>query len=58
MKVIVNGTDRNKAYLTGYTEGKIVIRFKSHAKSLIGKIVNVEVTSATPLSIEGNLVTE
>lgn len=58
LKVIVNGTDRNKAYLTGYTEGKIVIRFKSNNKSLIGKIVNVEVTSATPLSIEGNLVTE
>ena len=58
LKVIVNGFDRNRAYLTGYTEGKIVIRFKSNDKNLIGKIVNVEVTSATPLSIEGNLVTE
>ena len=58
LKVIVNGFDRNKSYLTGYTEGKIVIRFKSNDKNLIGKIVNVEVTSATPLSIEGNLVTE
>lgn len=58
LKVIVNGFDRNNAYLTGYTEGKIVIRFKSNDKNLIGKIVKVEVTSATPLSIEGNLVTE
>ena len=58
LKVIVNGFDRNDAYLTGYTEGKIVIRFKSSDKNLIGKIVKVEVTSATPLSIEGNLVTE
>lgn len=58
LKVIVNGFDRNSAYLTGYTEGKIVIRFKSSNKNLIGKIVKVEVTSATPLSIEGNLVTE
>ena len=58
LKVIVTGFDRNKAYLTGYTEGKIVIRFKSDDKNLIGKIVKVEVTSATPLSIEGNLVTE
>ena len=58
LKVIVTGIDRNKAYLTGYTEGKIVIRFKSNDKNLIGKIVKVEVTSATPLSIEGNLVTE
>ena len=58
LKVIVNGFDRNKSYLTGYTEGKIVIRFKSNDKNLIGKIVKVEVTSATPLAIEGNLVTE
>ena len=58
VKVIVNGFDRNRAYLTGYTEGKIVIRFKSNDRNLIGKIVKVEVTSATPLSIEGNLVTE
>ncbi len=58
LKVIVTGFDRNQSYLTGYTEGKIVIRFKSNDKNLIGKIVKVEVTSATPLSIEGNLVTE
>ncbi len=58
MKVIVTGFDRNKTYLTGYTEGKIVIRFRSNDKNLIGKIVKVEVTSATPLSIEGNLITE
>ena len=58
VKVIVNGFDRNRAYLTGYTEGKIVIRFKSNDRNLIGKIVKVEVTSATPLSIEGNLVAE
>ncbi len=58
LRVIVTGFDRNQSYLTGYTEGKIVIRFKSNDKNLIGKLVNVEVTSATPLSIEGNLVTE
>ena len=58
LKVVVTGFDRNNAYLTGYTEGKIVIRFKSSNKSLIGTIVKVEITSATPLSIEGNLVTE
>lgn len=56
MKVLVTGLDRNNAYLTGHTEGKIVIRFKSQDRSLIGKIVKVDVTSATPLSIEGELV--
>ena len=35
LKVVVTGFDRNNAYLTGYTEGKIVIRFKSSNKSLI-----------------------
>lgn len=58
LKVLVNGFDRNKAYLTGHTEGKIVIRFKSNDSKLIGKIVKVEVKSATPLSIEGELVVE
>ncbi len=54
-KVLVTGDDRKEGYLTGHTEGKIVIRFKSSDHSLIGQIVNVEVTSARPLSIEGNL---
>lgn len=55
-KVLVNGYDRKNGYLTGHTEGKIVIRFQSHDKSLIGQIVNVKVTSATALSIEGTLL--
>lgn len=54
-KVLVTGDDRKDGYLTGHTEGKIVIRFKSGDHSLIGQIVNVEVTSARPLSIEGDL---
>lgn len=55
-KVLVNGYDRKNGYLTGHTEGKIVIRFQSRDKSLIGQIVNVKVTSATALSIEGTLL--
>lgn len=54
-KVLVTGDDRKEGYLTGHTEGKIVIRFKSSDHSLVGQIVNVKVTSARPLSIEGNL---
>ena len=42
-------------YLNGHTEGKIVIRFASDDESLIGQIVKVKVTAATPLSIEGEL---
>lgn len=55
MRVLVGGYDRKNGYLTGHTEGKIVIRFKSKDRSLIGSMVNVMVTSATALSIEGEL---
>ncbi|MGN0032516.1 MAG: tRNA (N6-isopentenyl adenosine(37)-C2)-methylthiotransferase MiaB [Candidatus Limimorpha sp.] len=56
LRVLVSGYDRKNGYLTGHTEGKIVIRFKSKERSLIGTMVNVSVTSATALSIEGELV--
>ena len=55
-KVLVTGYDRKNGFLTGHTEGKIVIRFQSRDKSLIGQIVTVKVTSATALSIEGELL--
>lgn len=55
-KVLVTGYDRKNGFLTGHTEGKIVIRFQSRDKSLIGQIVTVKVTSATALSIEGDLL--
>ena len=56
VKVLPSGFDRKNGYLTGHTEGKIVIRFQSKDTTLIGKIVKVKVTSATPLSLEGELV--
>jgi len=56
LRVLVSGCDRKNGYLTGHTEGKIVIRFQSRDRSLIGRIVTVKVTSATALSIEGEVV--
>ena len=56
LKMLVTGYDRKNGYLTGHTEGKIVIRFQSRDKNLIGQIVTVKVTSATELSIEGELL--
>ena len=56
VKMLVETHDRKNGYLTGHTEGKIVIRFASRDTSLIGQIVKVKVTSASPLSIEGELV--
>jgi tRNA-2-methylthio-N6-dimethylallyladenosine synthase len=56
VKMLVESHDRKNGYLTGHTEGKIVIRFASRDTSLIGQFVKVKVTSASPLSIEGELV--
>ena len=56
VKMLVEDFDRKNGYLTGHTEGKIVIRFASKDTSLIGKIVKVKVTSASALSIEGELI--
>ena len=56
VKMLVETQDRKNGYLAGHTEGKIVIRFASRDTSLIGQIVNVKVTSASPLSIEGELI--
>jgi tRNA-2-methylthio-N6-dimethylallyladenosine synthase len=54
--VLVRGRDRKKGYLSALTEGKLVIRFASANESLIGSFVDVEIKSATPLSLEGELV--
>jgi len=56
LEVLVRGHDRKAGFLTGYTEGKLVIRFSSNDKNMIGQIVEVKVESASPLSLEGSLV--
>lgn len=55
-RVLVTGKDRKEGYLSALTEGKIVLRFRSHDESLIGKFANVKIISATPFSLEGELV--
>lgn len=56
MKLLVYGPDRKDGYLSGYTEGKIGVRFASTDTSLIGKIVTLKITQATPFALEGELV--
>lgn len=53
VKMLVEDYDRKSGYLTGHTEGKIVIRILSRDESYIGQIIEVKVVSATALSIEG-----
>ncbi len=53
--VLVSGHDRKPGYLSGKTEGLLVIRFPSEDPSLIGEFVDIEISSASDLSIEGVL---
>ena len=54
--VLVEGKDRKPGYVTGRTEGKLIVRFQGEAEELIGRFVNVRVNHAAPLSMEGTLV--
>lgn len=56
VKVLVYGPDRKEGYMTGYTEGKIGVRFQSMDATLTGKIVQLEITKTTPFAMEGNLL--
>lgn len=55
LRVIVTRKDRKEGFLSGLTEGKIVLRFLSDDEALIGDFVNVKIKSATPFSLEGEL---
>ena len=56
MLALVEKPDRKPGFLAARTEGKIGVRFASEDENLIGKFVEIEITSAVPLSLEGNLV--
>jgi tRNA-2-methylthio-N6-dimethylallyladenosine synthase len=56
LKLLVYGPDRKEGFLSGYTEGKIGVRFNSIDQALIGTIVTLKITKATPFALEGELV--
>lgn len=56
IRVLVRGADRKEGYLSALTEGRIVVRFPSADHSLTGNFVDIVVSSAAALSIEGELV--
>lgn len=55
-KVLVTGRDRKGGFLSGLTEGKIIVRFASVDRSLVGRFVDVIITSAADFATEGELV--
>lgn len=58
LDVLVSGKDRKDGYLSGLTEGRIIVRFKSDEPSLIGTIVSIKILSSRPFSMEGELILE
>lgn len=55
LRVLVTGTDRKPGYLKGLTEGKINIRFQANSNDLAGSFVELSVTAANGLSLEGSM---
>jgi tRNA-2-methylthio-N6-dimethylallyladenosine synthase len=56
VRTLVTGYNRKEGFLSGYTEGKIIIRFPSNSSNLIGQFVDITVTSAAEFSVEGTLI--
>lgn len=56
LRVLVRDTDRKEGYLTGHTEGKLIVRFASADTGLIGKFVDLKITASSDFSMEGELV--
>lgn len=56
VKLLVRGSDKTPGFLTGHTEGKLVLRFASKNQKLVGNFVNLKITKVTPFSMEGELV--
>ena len=55
--VLVIGKEKKTGYLTGLTEGKIIVRILDKAnESLVGQFVQVKITAVTELSTQGKLV--
>jgi tRNA-2-methylthio-N6-dimethylallyladenosine synthase len=56
LRVLVEGRDRSGKFLAGRSEGKLPVRFKSDDEEIIGSFVNIRITSASHLSLEGELL--
>ncbi len=57
-RLLINGTDRKTGFSTGLTEGKLIVRLDHAAPDLLGKIVDVKITSAADFSLSGELVVQ
>ena len=56
VKILVRAKDRKEGYLSGHTEGKIIVRFQSDDENLIGSFVRVKIETVRSFSAEGELL--
>ncbi|MFV0590388.1 MAG: tRNA (N6-isopentenyl adenosine(37)-C2)-methylthiotransferase MiaB [Draconibacterium sp.] len=56
VRVLVKGDDRKEGFLSGHTEGKLIVRFATENEKLVGQFAEVKITSASDFSMEGELV--
>lgn len=55
IRSLVTGYNRKEGFLSGFTEGKIITRFRSSRNDLIGQFVDIKITTAADFSVEGVL---
>jgi tRNA-2-methylthio-N6-dimethylallyladenosine synthase len=55
VRVLVTGYDRKPGYLSGLTEGRIVVRFAAQQPLQPGTFIWLTITAAAPYSLEGEL---
>jgi tRNA-2-methylthio-N6-dimethylallyladenosine synthase len=55
VRVLVTGYNRKEGFLSGYSEGKIIVRFPCNNNNLIGQFVDLTITSSAEFSVEGLL---
>jgi tRNA-2-methylthio-N6-dimethylallyladenosine synthase len=53
LKILVTGYDRKQGYMSGITEGRIVVRFIPEPNIKPGSFTTLTITAATPYSLEG-----
>lgn len=56
VRILVRGKDKKDGYLSGHSEGKILVRFPSDDEQLIGSFVDVRIESVRAFSTEAELV--
>jgi len=58
LRVLVTDFNATNGYSAGYTEGRVLVRFKHNNTNHTGKFVWLKINSSVAFSIEGHLVSD